>query len=363
MKQHLFFRAALVLWLVGLFTLAGAQELIKIVNLSESGYASYPAMFQDSLGQIHVLWVDEDLYYRMRSTDGKWSAAENLTDNFNLLIDSYSGLAESPDGLVCVFWIGQIEGTHTLDLFKHCVDIVSGEWNELENLGSTGRDHLPAFSQDGRLHLVYITGGGTLNYNHNEEPLYDERDAAYRPQFLIAPDDTLHVMFMRQRAPYTLEHFYSLDGGQSWKERVRVNLLNGEVLGSTSIFNMVADAEGGLHVVFNASGVNNSIYYSAWTLDGGWEAPTDIRGSAGSSSSTTFALAVDPEGRAHALWHGISMLYTHQQEDGTWTVPAALADYGNTGPGPIMSVDAEGTIHLVWQHTQEREIYYANIAP
>lgn len=125
-------------------------------NLSNSGGASNPALVVDTLGVIHVFWIDElDGYRYVESADGKeWSLPKNRNYPFDIL-GTPPMLVAGKNGLIYVFYQNKQKAL----IFAQAQSKNLGEpsaWENQTQLSSNALSFDVSVNQQGVLHVAYI---------------------------------------------------------------------------------------------------------------------------------------------------------------------------------------------------------------
>jgi hypothetical protein len=95
-------------------TWSASQRLTWNSGGSSGSYCTYPAIVDDSFGQLHLVWCfgtygDSDLYYK-KSTDAgaTWSFSERVT--FSPGASTFPGLVADPSGNLHLVWMDDADG-------------------------------------------------------------------------------------------------------------------------------------------------------------------------------------------------------------------------------------------------------------
>lgn len=155
------------------------------------------------------------------------------------------------------------------------------------------------------------------------------------PAAALAPDGTVHVLWEEGE-----EVYHSYRSGAAWSSPLRVATGERPTL--------VVDSAGTLHALFaNEFGGNWEIYYVCWN-GSHWTLPRNISYTSGASSTPRIALA--PDGLLHAVWAdttpGHSVIYHGHQQGAYWVnkpIPSAR------GSVPALAIDGQSQLHVVWQ--------------
>ncbi|NWG15489.1 MAG: hypothetical protein HXY41_02535 [Chloroflexi bacterium] len=362
----------LALLVFGLAALPARAQNLTVTNVSENeGQSDYPIMALDADGFLQVVWWDRslnpngELMNRQLRPDGTWTDIQRVTEDIDLVFTNSWHLARRPDGSLCLIFQGAADESNndTIGVYRKCQR--GPGWSEPEQLNRTAftnkRDYQPAFDFDSSMPMVNLVNAGNVMFNDALD-LSDGVFLGTFPFFVIDTDGVYHVIFVRQGNPYSVEHRYSTDRGQSWSAPERLSddafLGRGTTVGPASL---VADAFGGVHMAYYAG---RGFQYRKWTAETGWSAAVTIMltdsASAARNMSTSLGLAVGPDGLAHLVWHGPAMWYARQLPEGGWTRPYQLAEGVGVGSGPALVIGADGRAHLVWKTSDGRkDIFYA----
>ncbi len=340
-----------------------SPDLPEPYNLSDNEGTSQGAKLAiDGEGILHAVWWDNSLtgrsevVHRQFAPDGKWSEVEVLTEAFELPFSTLYPMI-LPDGQFCAYWDGASVSADpdTIGIYRQCQS--SGEWLERELVQKTragSQNFIGDFDSEGIFRFVDIINAGDLMFGEVE--LSDSLMLATDSQFVIDSNGIYHAAFTRLGEPMSVEYRFSNNKGVQWKEPERLTedaLING----GASPIRMVADDVGGVHIVINLGA--SGIFYRHWTSEAGWMPGVELTQGVDGSSTTSIGLAIDADGLAHVVWHGISLYYTQQNEDGTWTTPQILSGAIGVGPGPEIVIDEEGTRHVTWGSIDGRyDVFY-----
>jgi hypothetical protein len=372
----------LLLILPALAGRALAQEgAFESINLTETaGESTFPQLAFDGAGDLHLVWWDEtvrrgDVLHRRRTVDGTWTPPLNLTQDFHLPFIGTLTTALHPAGYLCVFIGGAAESGQNGGFYQRCVR--DGEWSRLmkatEGTPGDEYDYAPTFDLSGALHILSERRGGRIIHLYASGEAELCAGGCEEPRLLTTPDGALHALWVRQGAVSGLEHRYSNDNGQSWSAPTRLS--DDAQVGAEQLFIYTAAAgpDSALHVVYVVSA--RPMLYTRWEADGGWSASIDLTQGQGWNGSTTVGLAVGPDGLAHLAWQGYgssgaggsALLYTRQQSDGTWSLPAVVLRGANSGAGPALTLDTAGGVHVAYRQVgappeEKTDVFYGLLA-
>lgn len=309
-------------------------------NVSNTGATDLPQLAFDAQGILHVAWVDTSLqstgsvFHRQLGADGQWSEVENLSPDLAYVFGGPS-LLRRADGSICVVW----NGAEPLTLYVRCR--TEQGWTEAEALNKPGRDYSPIISSDGTVQTLYVVGAGTIYF----EDLELSADLSALGKLVVDAAGGYHAAWVRLGEPFSVEHRYSTDGGQTWAEAERLS--TEENRPDALSMRMEADSVGGVHIVWRGY---EDLYYRRWTANGGWEAVVELSRDAPIGN---LAISTDANGLARVIWQSVSegVWYTEQSADGAWSAPRQLTtEYYNWGAnGPAIAVDSQGRVHMVWK--------------
>ena len=316
----------------------------------------------DGSGNLHVIWLETvtrangtgDLLYRVRSPEGFWSPVTNLSEVFEAWLSSIYSLLMRPDGVVCIYMDGAPVQTQVIAVQRRC--LIEGMWLEPEaapEFTGTNGNYALAYDSAGALQGVVNRSNTVFTVSTNEAL----GNGYYGPteQFVIDAAGGYHVIWLGLGGiNFTLQYRYSQDGGVTWTPEESLTE-NPEVRQEIKP-QLVADAQGNVHLLYNASENGNRIEYRQWTPEFGWGERVVI---AQTGSESLPELAVDADGLAYAAWYNVDGIsYSYQRTDGTWTIPVHAIDALIAGSGAALTVDQNGTIHFVWDDGMEDRIRY-----
>jgi len=160
-----------------------------------------------------------------------------------------------------------------------------------------------------------------------------------------------------------LGFFLFTQGAQAdWTAARRLTWNSGISVNST----IAVDPSGNLHVLWNDNTPGNPEIYYKKSTDGGstWASSQRLTWTSGSWGP---AIAVDPSGNLHVVWHddtpGKQEMYYKKSTDGgsTWASSQRLTwTSGRSYCYPAIAVDSLGNLHIVWADNTpgNEEIYY-----
>lgn len=328
-------------------------ELLTTVNLSANpGWSSEPQIVVDAKDIVHVVWQDQtpnptrntpSILHRQLQKDRTWSPAEILYDgSANLGVYNLRTLTDLA-GHACVYWVDIKRVT-----YLRCQ--ADGTWGAVSQFEG---DNTLTFAPDGSVQAVRFSPNAI--YFGNPQ-ISDPFSAAIYPQFVIDSRGVYHVVWGRVgKNPYeSVEYRASSDGGKTWSAQTR---LSDEKSKFVEYPRMIGDAQGNLHLVWNADG---GFYYRHWTPAEGWSDAVDIRATA--EDGNLIGLAADAQSQPHVIWESNGIIYTRQNEDGTWSAPRRFTNPVGWHVGASnLAVGADGTRYLAWHDDETDDIFFARL--
>ncbi len=149
----------LIVTLLGLAPMGHAQSIqnwSESINLSMSGSASNPALVVDSLGVLHVVWVDEfDGYKYAQSTDGlTWTSPETVKFPFSKEALPPVFLADV-NGSIHIFWLSEDNELSYAQTLSENLDTPSA-WRVKGRVDTSVYDFDANMDMQGGIHIGYV---------------------------------------------------------------------------------------------------------------------------------------------------------------------------------------------------------------
>jgi hypothetical protein len=120
---------------------------------------------------------------------------------------------------------------------------------------------------------------------------------------------------------------------------------------------VAVDRQGRLHAVWYDD--SRTVFYASKASGAGaWSTPTAIPGSTNAYYPN---LEVDVQGVLHVIWRGNDdIVYTTRSASGNWSSPTNLSNTGRANILPQMHLDTGGNLHVVWSDSSpgNAEIFY-----
>lgn len=128
---------------------------------------------------------------------------------------------------------------------------------------------------------------------------------------------------------------------------------------------LVVDETGTVHVIF--SNKSGPFWYAQKPFGGNWTKPVEI--STGRCSFNLIPYMIYEGGLLHTVWRqscptGEALYYGRALPDGTWAEPVMIADGMEFPQYPVMDLDDNGDVHVVWSDgdpDHPRHIYYSKV--
>ena len=331
-----------------------APITLTTLNLSDNpGRSENPQILVDAQGVVHVVWQDNtpnpkistpNILYRQLQ-NGTWSPAEIIYDGAGNLGVYGLQMLRDTNGQACIRWNNINRVT-----FLRCHE--NNAWGKTTQFKG---DNTLAFTPDGQVRGIRFY---PYNISFENQELGDAFSIATDPYFVIDPRGTYHVVWLRTgKKPYqSVEYRASSDGGKTWSAPQRLSDENSKLVDYPR---MLGDAQGNLHLVYKADG---RFYYRHWTPAQGWSNAVDIRGTA--TGGNLIGFAVDAQFKPHVLWTYFGSTYTHQNADGTWSIPQQFTNAAAWTPrASNLAVGADGARYFAWHDNETDDIFFSQLPP
>jgi len=250
-------------------------------------------------------------------------------------------------------------------------------WQSTKRLTwNSGESRVPAIATDsgGNIHVVWhdnTPGNWEIYYKRSTDGgstwttqrlTWNGGKSEY-PAIATDLDGNVHVVWNDNTPGGDMEIYYkrSSDGGSTWTiQRLTWNSENSYVPA------IAIDPSGNIHVVWHDNTPGNYEIYYKRSTDGGstWQPTKRLTWNSGHSSIT--AIAIGPGRNIHVVWEdessGNSEIYYKRSTDGgsTWQPTKRLTWNSGDSHYSAIATDPSGNIHLVWQDKTpgNYEIYY-----
>ena len=322
------------------------QETGRDLNPPEiiwGGEWSYPDIAVDQQGMVHVAYLENDISYAYRTTDGQWVGPVSVGSigQWHHPSRARARIAVVPSGVAHVVWEGEagIYYSHSLP---------DGSWTEQIVIGPDGGGHSDycieadiAADSQGSLHVVYrcwTSWKRHLHYRYRSPSgtwTDPERIGSGRsPGITVGPDDVVHVWHggtYRQRSP-----------GGEWSPEEPI----------PAGCRIVVGLDGTLHAVCDGG------YYANKPPGSTWSSLTGL------DKYYWGNLAVDSKGTVYVVSISAAKQakknFRYRPANGEWTEPEVIN--GNPSGQPDIVVDHSDNVHLVYEGAQLANHYQNNRA-
>jgi len=339
-------------------TLAGWETTRRAVAYTgaypgSSGGAKYPAVVADAEDSLHIAWHDYrvagiqnvEIFTKSRGAGAPWdtSSAGELrltrsshpeTNGDNSYVPSLFRTAT--DGLGVVWFDFRFDNENAEILFKERAAGPSGnEWD--------------------------TTAGDAPDVNVSETA----GNSTY-PAVAVAPDGTLHVVWMEQASIAAVLHRARDAASGVWGARDTV-AAGIDVVGYPAA---AVDPAGALHVVWvDARDGSQAIFERARGAGGGWGSETRV--SPAGVNAQEPAIAASADGTLHAAWHDTRVSLLNREVflqskpaaapwDASGASDVRVSNASAHSTRPSLLADALGNVHVLWKDRRDGngEIYY-----
>jgi parallel beta-helix repeat protein len=310
---------------------ASTGTFSAITDISSTSSASTnPAISADNKGNIHVVWMQSDILYRMwnKSTDS-WEAIEVVGPSYcynpDIAVDIY--------GNIHVVWY------KNYDIYYNYLDATTGLWGSPIIIYNESNSINPRIATDylGNLHVTWLV-------------YYDE------------------ILYMMKNATTGL-----------WSD---YELISTDSSSSTYFPSIAVDGLGNVHIAWhdntniNGAGTDYDIFYRMYNITtsvwSGQENSTDTISDRGASyGSYEPDIGVDNSGNVYVVWSEFEYYSSYSDYDmvqrmynmttKSWE-PIQLIYGGNYDDSqmPSIAVDTGGNSHVVWQeYDYDDEIFFS----
>ncbi|WP_026369490.1 hypothetical protein [Kallotenue papyrolyticum] len=230
-----------------------------------------------------------------------------------------------------------------------------------ENLGSnngnpTYFNAAVAVGADGTEHVAWISGGNIVYRRQARgQPWTETRAIANAASFAnnldIAVQGVNRVFVIwRDTAPYdgALFYIYSPDGGNTWSQRIQINLPEGSYAGIPHI----AAGPEGKPVMMTYTGKDKGIVYAGeWNGQNFNIVCVSCFRFGGKSDFFNPSITVTPAGRPYVIWRAVGggIFFAERQANGSWGVARISSHLApNYTYSVAIAADAANNVHMAW---------------
>jgi hypothetical protein len=306
-----------------------------------AAFPDAPTIAVDGDGVVHAAWretTDDEvaIVHRSLADDGDWTASERLSDGFQVV--GLPWLLRRPDGAVCAAWSGfPIDaGLSAHGVYLRCDS--EGQWSPATQVAALyiAARFLPAFDSDGDLQVIELQAPNPVLFGSSI--LSPSGVNIHSAHFVVGATGVFHVVWQQLGDADGQFHRMSVDHGATWSDPIRIN---GEHKMGGEAALLAADGHGGVHAAWFDS---STIYYRAWSPDGGW-GPIETTAASGWAK----AMVLDADGRATIFLGADDGTYrTTREQDGTWSVLERIAPSDGVEQLAATS-DGQGNAVLLWR--------------
>ncbi|MCK4546138.1 MAG: VCBS repeat-containing protein [Candidatus Eisenbacteria sp.] len=351
-------RALVIGLLVG--TIFPARAAVAQIDPGiHTAFAADNHLVIDGEGNFHLVYLgwdgsQLDVYHTLSSDEGfTWSTPENLSSTPDMGSAEPPDLAAGPNGDIAFVWSEGPEDSTSIYLLYEPVTgstpvelAATGNWMSGPKVGiSDDLVHILWYDErpDTTAMLGYIRYDTRVSYPPILETMFIGPSGGYAqwPSVSVDAGGTLHAVFsysadLASEPPAPTDVFYmtSVDGGFSWSDTTRLS-----ESGALSMFpHVVVDGDQGtVHVVWQeGEGADSEIHYIS--SDGtGCSAPENLSNTPGVASRYP-TLSLDALGTLHLVWSdetdGDFDVY-HRSYDGWsgWTTAENVSNSGESSLG------------------------------
>lgn len=298
----------------GKYALKLGQAETTATNVSYPGTARGLQSAVDSNDILHVIWVEDDIYYAQRSPDGDWSIPYNVTNEPGGYYDM--SMVVGGEGIVHLVWLDG-EWADNLNRLFYANRQTNGSWSSPRFLtDSYYSDLKTAVTVNGTLHIVWLA-------------YFDYMDVRLS-----------HV----QR---------NADG--IWKPLQEIATMSG----ASGNLQLEVDAMNSAHIAWTQWIATDlyTMYYTRQESSGDWRSPQVVKYN---SMEGAPELVVDNSGIPQILWgyYGDSpsgLYHTYQESDGSWSLPQHISGKSYMVVGHQAVFDEAGDLHVVWTSWQHND--------
>ncbi len=320
---------------------------IEVVSTEGSSTSEGGKLAIDTVGNIHVVWVDYadllgaggtdvDVFYRMRSVSGVWSSYELLSDVSDSNAQELTIIADSFDNIY-VAWsdptdVGDLGGTDR-DIFYNVYDEGTDTWKGMtlvsEDSSSVSVEPCLAVDSKNYVHLVWTDSTDILGAGSDYDIFYKK----------------------------LLSSFSIWSSTQVVSEESTDNSRDGS---------MCIDSEDSIHVVwydetdYLSSGFDLDIFYKDYDSSKSSWTPTEVLSVYADAPSALPIITVDDSDTLHLVWEdqtdygGIGsdwdIVYQYKDKNSNlWSQLALVSlDPDSESYVPTILVDKFNHIHIAW---------------
>jgi len=348
---------ALIAGMVGTAKVKASSTIYTTSEMPASAF--HMRIAADSDGGIHLVWIEYpasnnvshyDIMYGTKPSGGSWSSKENISN------DPYSSCCPA---LAC----DSVGGVHVV---WECTIPVSSDYSNVE--------------------VYYATkpkgGSWSTAANLSNTPSVDGSGGSFYPAIAIDSNDNLHVAWKENNTAAELGslgmgiRYITKPSGGTWSSTGNVSDHVGHLADIDIATDNVTASGGGVHIVWTQGAISpgGDLVCSEKLEGGSWSTPVNISNT--DCGSYLPDIAVDSAASLHLVWlednvwdeqaqdwlNVNQIRYATKGSGGSWSPPIAISDNSAYLDEPAITVDADGTLHVVWRTLQDSiwQIFYTS---
>ncbi len=378
----------------------------EVVSSESYSSSHVPSLAVDTLGNVHVAWMDESVYLAGSGADEdifykRWDASSSSWTTIELVSTESTDFSWGPSLAVDIFgnvhiaWHDATDyagaGTDQ-DIFYKYWDASSSSWTttELVSTESTDRSRFPSLAVDifGNVHIAWYDAEFDWDIFYKR---WNASSSSWTTTELVSTESTAFSrfpslavdIFGNVHIAWSDDTDYAGSGTDNdifykrW-DATTSTWITTEVVSTQSADNsdspsLAVDSLGNVHIAwvdytdYAGSGTDNDIFYKRWDATTSTWITTEVVSTESVDWSTNPSLAVDSAGDVHITWDDETD-YAGAGEDNdifykrwdattsTWTITEvvsteSIANYPHTSDSyhPSLAVDTLGTVHIAWE--------------
>lgn len=350
---------------------AGNWSPAQLIVNAEGPYNNSIGMLLDQDGQIHVIWQSgplqgtQKIMYTVRTAQGVWATPQEISGGFGGYSSSF---IMDQNNLLHVFWFDQDGDVFRLYYRNRSSD---GTWSAVQNLFTSAIWEIQlALTSDNRLNLAFYTDTGVYFSQRNTNGTWSAPREIQKRTGSIANlrlragnDQTLHLIWTEGSYDSTRIFYTQRKSDGTW---LPVYILT-DSIDMPRPPQLVLDRNNIAHMIYLAGGQGYpSLYYIRQEYAGLWSTP-EYLGLIGYSGSPN--LVASDEGTLHLFWGGSADwgedVYHRQWRNGIWSAPAKIGAAGHLFNNSQVIAQNDAKIRVAWQgyDAGPGKLWYLETAP
>ncbi|MCE7748125.1 MAG: hypothetical protein GPJ51_06990 [Candidatus Heimdallarchaeota archaeon] len=327
--------------------------MTEVVSTESTGHSGYPSLAVDTLGDVHIVWMDVtdyagngtdyDIFYkRWEASTSSWTTTEVLSVE-SIGGSQFPSLATDTAGNVYVAWedwANYAGSGPDCDIFYKLWNASTCSWTTTELVSTESIDDSlsPSLATDtaGNVHTVWrdITddlGAGTdddifykrweastSSWTMTEVVSTDSTSISYDPSLATDTLGNVHTVwsdFTDYAGSGTdIDIFYKRweSSSSSW---TTTEVVSTESNGSSECSSLATDLAGNIHIAwydntdYAGAGTDKDIFYKRWDTSSSSWTTTEVVSSDSTGNSQFPSLATDAAGKVHVAWEDYNIFY------------------------------------------------------